>query len=183
MTLHWYCHGDARCTALDDGEAMAGDSIIFHGTLPDEALIEVLRQSWFVVVPSGDLHESDDRRHIARLSLPSRIPYVLATSHSPILVLGDRMTGAARFVEQFGVGVAAPYERGAFLRAVESILQPETNLAMRRRAAELSGRFTDSGAADWLWDSLVYGAPADRRYEDLMPEEGVELEDLRLAQT
>jgi hypothetical protein len=121
------------------------------------------------------LDESDDRRFIAQLSLPSRIPYMMAVSQIPILVLGSRDTGAAHFVEQFGIGVVAGYERKAFVEAVDYITRPEVNLEMRRKALALAGRFTDVGVAEWIWQSLALGEPLDGRYEDLMPRERPDL--------
>ena len=48
-------------------------------------------------------------------------------------------------------------------------MQPALNLAMRKRALAAAGRFTDSGAAEWIWQSLARGEPIDQRYEDLLP--------------
>ena len=69
-----------------------------------------LRQTPFVVLPSGTLDGFDDRRFIAQLSFPSRIPYILATSHSPILVLGSPATAAAHVVRRLGIGLSALYD-------------------------------------------------------------------------
>ena len=40
----------------------------------------------------------------------------------------------------------------------------------------LAARFTDAGAAEWIWQSLAKGEAFDSRYEDLMrhPRPGVE---------
>ena len=32
-----------------------------------------------------------------------------------------------------------------------------------------AGPFTDTGAAEWIWQSLALGAPVDRRFEGLFP--------------
>lgn len=42
-----------------------------------------VRAAPFAVLPSGTLDEDDDRRFLARLSLPSRVPYMMATAHIP----------------------------------------------------------------------------------------------------
>jgi hypothetical protein len=110
-----------------------------------------------------------DRRFIAQLNLPSKIVYMMATSHIPILVLGNRDTGAAHFVDRFGIDVVADYARDSFVRAVDTITRPEVNLEMRRRALAVAGRFTDVGAAEWIWQSLARGEPIDGRYESLVP--------------
>ena len=103
---------------------------------------------------------------------------MMAVSHIPILVLGSRDTGAAHFVEQFGIGAVAGYEKKAFVEAVDYITRPEVNLEMRRKALTMAGRFTDVGAAEWIWQSLARGEPIDGRYEDLMSRERPDLSSL-----
>ena len=168
VMLTWHCSGEFRWLPCSK-EDLVADSISPRDPLPEDALIRTLRETRFAVVPTGDLDNSDDRRFIAQLSLPSRIPYMMAVSHIPIVVLGSRATGAAHFVEQFGIGVVAGYERKEFLDAVDYITGPDVNREMRRNAFALAHRFADAGAAEWIWQSTARGEPVDRRYEDLMP--------------
>lgn len=158
--LHWYggVGADRRGELLDD-------SIVPRDRLPDPELVARLRRSWFAVVPTGTLDEQDDRRFLSQLSLPSRIIYLMATSHLPILVLGSRQTAAARFVERAGVGVACDYRQGEFRRTVAEITDPEVNLKFRRRAFELAPLFSSRGALEWIWESLARKTAADGRYE------------------
>jgi hypothetical protein len=93
-------------------------------------------------------------------------------------VLGDPATGAARFVRQFRIGEVVPYERNAFQNAVNQITIPEVNLAMRKNAFAVAGRFNEIGAAEWIWQSLARGEPIDQRYEDLMPKQRPDLSEL-----
>jgi hypothetical protein len=168
IKLSWFCNGEFSWLPFGK-DALLEDSITPFEALTDDPLVRVLRQTWFAVVPSGLLDDSDDRRFIAQLSLPSRVPYMMATSHIPILVLGSPDTAAARFVEQLGVGTVAGYDREAFVRAVNCMMEPEVNLAMRRRALVAAGQFADTGAAEWIWQSLALGSPIDRRFEGLFP--------------
>ena len=173
-TLTWHSSGEFRWLPCGK-EDLVADSILPRDPLPENVLIQTLRKTRFAVVPTGVLDQSDDRRYIAQSSLPSRIPYMMAVSHIPILVLGSGDTGAAHFVQQFGIGAVAGYEKRAFVEAVDYITRPEVNLEMRRRALSLAGRFTDVGAAEWIWQSLARGQPIDSRYEDLMPRERPDL--------
>jgi hypothetical protein len=165
VQLTWYCNGTLPCGE----DELRADSIVPHDPLKDGPLVDMLRQFWFAVVPSGRMDADDDRRFLAQLSLPSRMPYMTATSHIPILVLGDSRSAAAHFVEQFGVGVVSSYQTAHFLEAVRDLMRPEINLAMRRRAFALSRRFIDTGSAEWIWQSLASAQAADGRYEDLLP--------------
>lgn len=179
ITLRWYNNGEfpsLSCTK----ETLADDGILLQDGSrdPDERMVELLRQAPFVVVPSGVLDDTDDRRFIAQLSLPSRIPYILATSQAPILVMGNPETAAARFVIAGGIGMVAPYDRRAFQDAVERISRPDVNLEMRRAALLLASRFADVGGAEWLWQSLAKGEPVDSRYEEMMPRQHPDLRGL-----
>jgi hypothetical protein len=182
VTLSWYCNGHFRWVQCSREDLIA-DSIIPYDPLPEEELIRLLRGEWFAVVPTGRLSQEDDHRFIAQLSLPSRLVYLLTTSQIPVLLLGSPQTAAANFVKQFGIGLVADYERRAFREAVQAITRPETNLAMRRNAMMAAARFTDAGAAEWIWESLALGQPVDQRYEELMPAERPDLAHLLAARS
>jgi hypothetical protein len=164
VTVQWYGGAAATCR-----EELLRDSIVPRERLPGDELVARLRRSWFAVVPTGPLDEPDDRQFLARLSLPSRMIYLMATSHLPILVLGSRQTAAARFVERAGLGIVCEYKREEFQWAVEKITHPEVNLRFRRRACELAPRFTSRGALEWIWESLARKSAADDRYERILP--------------
>jgi hypothetical protein len=168
IRLSWYCNGEFSWLPFGK-DTLLNDSITPFESLTDDPLVTILRQTWFAVVPSGLLDDNDDRRFIAQLSLPSRVPYMMATSHIPILVLGSPETAVARFVTQLGVGTVAGYDRESFVKAVHHMMEPEVNLAMRRRALVVAGQFADTGAAEWIWQSLALGEPVDRRFEGLFP--------------
>ncbi|HUK92042.1 MAG TPA: hypothetical protein VLZ81_16700 [Blastocatellia bacterium] len=176
IRLRWHNNGKfpGLLCSRDD---LASDGIELQEGLPepDHRLVEILRQTPFVVLPSGTLTEDDDRRFIALLSFPSRIPYILATSHTPILVLGSADTAAARIVTRLGVGAVAPYGAQEFRATAKRLTRPDVNLAMRSAAFHLSERFTDAGALGWIWQSLERGAAVDSRYEDLISDSRMEL--------
>ncbi len=141
----------------------------------------MLRRTAFVVIPSGTLDDDDDRRFIAQLSLPSRIPFLMGVAQVPLLVIGNERTGAARFVREFEIGTVCDYEPEAFRAAVDAITEPARNQALRRRALALAGRFSDAGAAEWIWQSLERGEAFDLRYEDLMRKPRPDIEALARA--
>ncbi len=171
ITIRWYNNGEFRWLSCSKDDLVRDGIVPQEGPPdPDEALVEILRRAPFVILPSGTLEEGDDRRFIAQLSFPSRIPYILATSHAPILVLGNVETAAARIVTRLGIGAVASYRRQEFLEAAERITRLDVNVVMRRAAFLLSLRFADLGAAEWIWQSLERGEPVDGRYEEMMPD-------------
>ena len=169
VTLDWFSNGDIRALGVSEKD-LAADGIFARGFVPQKELVAALRRTSFAVVPSGTLDERDTRRGIARFSLPSRIAYLLAVSHTPVVVLGHPDTAAARFVRAHGVGMWAPYEPGAFVAAVAAVGDPSRQAAMRAEAARLGPVFSSEGARDWIWRSLDQGGPVDDRWERLVSE-------------
>ena len=148
-------------------EALARDGIHCLGRLEGEAYLARVRAAPFLVVPTGTLGPEDDRPAVTRYSLPSRMTYVLATSHTPMLVLGSPESAAARFVERLGVGRAVPYDPAALREAAAALSDADAQRALRARAAGLAPSFSAEGMEAWLWRSLELGEPADDRFERL----------------
>jgi hypothetical protein len=171
LELDWFCPRGTRFMTATPAE-LAADGITFRGAVSEDELVSDVRERPFVVVPSGTLDANDDHPAISRMSLPSRITFVLAATNTPMLVLGSPETGAARFVVQRGIGITAPYEPSAIRKAVEHLLDPLVQQQMRERAASMASSFTTTGVREWLWRSLALGEPADDRFEVLFPRGG-----------
>jgi FkbM family methyltransferase len=165
LQVHWYGNTKAPWLKVTP-EELRQDGIIDCGFLPEAELTAKMDQYLYALVPSGTLDENDDRPEIARLSLPTRLPYLLAASNTPVVVLGSPNTGAARFVERFNIGMTCPYEPAALLQALGQICQPDQQLALRSSAAARSSLFSAKGLADWIWQSLEQGQPCDERFEE-----------------
>jgi hypothetical protein len=173
LSIHWY--GDREQTWLKTSpEELCQDGIIYQGFLPQQELVQKLREYPFAVVATSPLDrpghdESPHAQAIARYSLPSRIPFMLATANIPIIVIGHPLTTAARFVQRFGVGASCEYDPQQFKMLVEWVLLPDTQKDIRQRAAKLARYLTSTGVRDWIWQSTQLGTAVDRRFEDLMP--------------
>ncbi len=164
LQVHWY--GNARAPWLNTtSEQLRQDGIIDCGFLPEAQLTERATDYAYALIPSGTLDDQDDRPEIARLSLPTRLPYLLAAANIPMLALGSPETAAARFLERFKVGLVSPYQGSALRQAVEQLCRPQQQLAFRRRAADQSALFSAQGLAQWIWRSLEQGEPCDERFE------------------
>ncbi len=167
VALDWYSNSGNRWVSAQP-EALAADGIHVRGGLPEARLSPVLRAVPYVVVPSGTGAPDDSHRFLARLSLPSKIPYILATSNTPVLVVGQAEDAAARFVAASGTGLVVPYDRAAFLAAVAELSRPEIQARLRARAAALAPSFAATGAREWIWRSLEAGRPIDDRWDRLL---------------
>jgi hypothetical protein len=151
-------------------EDLARAGITAHGVIPEERLTLELRKYPFAIVPVGTLEEEGSIRGVVSLSLPGRILFAVATSHTPILVVGSENTCGARFVKHFGVGATAPYETSAVASAMDRLNTPDVQVEMRRNAARIARKFSDDGVVNWLTASIERGAPADGRFEEAFSE-------------
>jgi len=165
LQVHWYGNAQAPWLKVTRAELLE-DGIVDCGFLPENQLAERLREYSYALVPSGSLDEYDDRPEIARLSLPTRLPFLLAASHTPMLVLGSPNTAAARFLERFQVGSVVPYEGAQLRRAVVGLCRKDTQTALRRQAARQAGLFSAEGLDQWVWQSLQRREPCDERFEE-----------------
>jgi hypothetical protein len=141
--------------------------ITAHGVIPEHQLARKLAQYPFVIVPVGALDTRESNTGVARLSLPGRILFAIATSHIPVLIVGSEKTCGARFVKHFGVGEVAPYDSSAVSAAMDRMSRPEAQRRMRQAAAKIAPVLSDDGISDWLAKSIEVGEPADMRFEDL----------------
>jgi hypothetical protein len=169
--IDWYCNQKSPRALSFNRADLEQDGIRLLDPIPESDLPAILSKYSYAIVPSDTLDGKSppNVQAIAELSLPSRIPFMLATAHLPILVLGHPETSAARFVERFKFGAVIPYDADAVRIALERLAEPETQSAIRSRAAALSASFSARGSADWIWRSLEAGEACDLTYEKLMP--------------
>ncbi len=164
VKLHWFGNASAPWLKVASKD-LEKDGIIDCGFLPEAQLLERLVHYPYAVIPSGRLDEQDDRPEIGRLSLPTRMPFLLAAGNTPMIVLGSDQTAAARFVSRFQAGEAVPYDGEKLRQAVGEICRPEKQNTLRREAAVHAPLFSAEGMADWIWKSLDAAEPIDQRFE------------------
>lgn len=147
-------------------EALARAHIRPFGIISEELLAKELRKFPFVIVPVSTLDGREIYKGVAALSLPGRILFAAATSHTPILVVGSEKTCGARFVKHFGIGLVAPYDSSAVAAAIDRLCEGDVQRAMRRQSAKVARTLSDQGVVNWLAESIEKGVPADGRFED-----------------
>jgi hypothetical protein len=164
--IDWF--GNNRSPWFDlSPKRLANAGITPHGVVPESELAEKLAHYPFVIVPAGALDGSESNTGVARLSLPGRILFAVATSQTPVLILGSPETCGARFVRHFGLGDVAPYHAQAVSAAMDRLCEPEAQNRMRRAASQIGPSLSDNGISRWLAESIELGQPADRRFQDL----------------
>ncbi len=155
-TVDWFGNPQVASEPISDSDSR-DDGIVACGFLPEPELAQRLATYPFVLVPSGMLDGTEDNEWLTRLSLPSRMVFVLTQTHTPMLVLGSPETAAARFVIGLGVGMCCTYERDSVRGAFRRLTEPTTHRTLRQRAEIVSSAFVMPACGDWIWRSLETG--------------------------
>jgi len=166
LKLDWYGNTNYPWMQIEPGRTNPR-GINPCGLVSESTLVERMRQATFVVVPTGTLDSRDDRPELSRLSLPGRIIFAMATSNTPIIIMGSRETPASNFVKRFGVGVTCDYSAKSLREAVNYVSDPQVQQVMRQKASLIAPQFSADQLHKWLWESIQLGRPSDLRFEDL----------------
>jgi hypothetical protein len=164
--IDWYGNNQSPWVKFPPDQ-MAQAGIASHGIVPEERLAVILRKYPFVIVPVGTLESEETNTGVASLSLPGRILFAAASSHTPILIVGSRRTCGAHFVRHFDIGENVPYDAEEVAAAMGRLSDPGVQARMRRKAAAIAPALSDRGVVDWLASSIELGRVADTRFEDL----------------
>jgi hypothetical protein len=168
LACHWFGNHQSPAFRIS-AEELVEAGIQAHGVISEEVLVRQLRRFPFAIVPTGTLDENDDAAWASALSLPGRILFILATSNTPIILLGSSKTPAAKLIERFRIGVRCDYTGESFLSAVHRVIDPECQAEMRANALRIAPKLSTEGIGEWIDRSLELGRACDDRFEQLMP--------------
>jgi hypothetical protein len=111
------------------------------------------------VVPTGLLDGSEKNEWLTRLSLPSRMVFILTQTFTPMLVLGSRRSCAARFVERLGVGCVSSYTAEDASHVIAQLVDPVFHEQLVDRAKAASETFVRPNFGNSIWRTLEEGEP------------------------
>ncbi len=158
-TLTWYVSNpDASWLEIDRNRAERAGLRIAQQP-PMAEFIAAVSGAAFALIPSAEVLDSGSAAAIARLSLPTRVPFIVATSGTPLLVLGNPGSAVARFISRFGVGDVTGYAPGDFRAAAAALSDPARQAEIRAKAASIGPMFRSEGIFDY-----VRGAARERGY-------------------
>lgn len=159
IRIDWYGNGPKASWLSGTAEQWEQDNLFCMGFLPEDDLVASLASYAFLIVPSGTLAADDDKPAFSRLSLPSRLVFLLARTETPILVLGSNETAAGRFVTMTGAGICSSYTPDEFRRQVERLLDPTFRQDVERNIHRLAPALILRHADAWIWRSLAARRP------------------------
>ncbi len=167
LQIDWFANDPDLVRLQISTEALAECGLQLHDALWGEELVQELRRRPFAIMPSGTFSSDSKNEGIARLSLPSRVPFMIATANLPIIAIGGHDTAASAFLSRFGLGMTVNYDGFELKQAVDSITRSGEQQRIRSHAFNVGHRFSNRDLASWLWDSLQNGTPVDQRFEEL----------------
>ncbi len=159
LTLDWF--------GLPPAPEYSAPGINVMGLVPEQVLADRLTEYPFVVVPSGTLNGSEDNEWLTRLSLPSRIVFILQTQ-TPVLVLGSKHTCAGRHVAHLGIGRVASYQDPHAARTVRDFTTYENRSRCMTNAARAADDFVMPESGSWIWRSLDSGVAQPAPFHAMM---------------
>lgn len=166
LRVEWF--GNANVPWLPrDRAALERDGIFCQGFLPEEQLARRLAKYPFVLLPSGTLDGTEDNEWLTRLSLPSRMVFILTKTLTPMLVLGSPQTAAARFVNEFGLGSSSNYAAGEAQEKIAEITGAERRRELLDNARRVASCFLMPDCGEWIWSSLAAGQSAPAPFDAL----------------
>ena len=158
LRIDWF--GNHKVAWLpQERAALEADGIFCQGFLPEDQLAQRLANYPFVVLPSGALDGTEDNEWLTRLSLPSRMVFILTKTFTPMLVLGSEQTAAARFVRQFGLGLSSNYDATEAAEKIATLTDPAARQHFVGNARHVAPAFLVPGCGEWIWNSLAAGRP------------------------
>jgi FkbM family methyltransferase len=168
LQVDWFGNANASWLQYNIDE-LAAKGVIVRGFVPESELAQKIRDYAYALVPSGTLEADDLRADLAKYSLPTRMPFLLAVGNIPTIVLGNRLTAAAGFVERFRVGKVVSYSGSELRAAVSELCSAPVQAEIRSRAAGLAESFSALGVGQWILAAMDAGKPEDETLEWLMP--------------
>lgn len=158
-TVDWFGPGPKAAWLRAEPDVLLQDGICCRGFLPEAELIAALADYPAVVIPSGMLDAEEDNEAFSRLSLPSRMLFVLVKTRTPMLVLGSRETAAGRFVLQHGIGLCTSYDPAEATVRLNTLTDRGARPAYIAAAEKAAGCYVLSQPGEWIWNSLAQRKP------------------------
>jgi FkbM family methyltransferase len=174
IKLDWHSPNPSLWSSQISSEILAERGIRVVPTTDPQDLVEIITNARAVIVPSNTGEKKDGHEAaLGNFSIPTRMPFVLAATGTPIIVVGRPSTAAANFVNRFGLGRAIEYDAKALREADVALGNKAEQAAIRKRAAALAPSFSFNGVFEFMTSAILDGGRRpDERFEKLFPHSG-----------
>jgi len=156
LVIDWFGNPDLVLSRYDRNQ-LTREGIHCRGLVAESDLARTLAEFPFTIVLSGELDGRENNEWLSRLSLPSRMIFILTKTRTPMLVLGSPDTCAARVATGLGIGINSPYEAATLKTRVGQLSNAGFRQRLVDRAHAIAPAFVMPDAGRWTWDSLAAG--------------------------
>ncbi len=169
VQVTWYCDNPDLWNGSVRKEVLKKRGITTISNLPPEEVQAHLESARAVILPSDPGEMGGHETALGDMSLPTRLPFIMAASGTPVVILARPGTAAGNFVERFEIGTVVPYDAKALQEAVKQLSAPEEQRRIRANAARHAANFSFEGAFDFLETTIGNGGRwPDQRYESIL---------------
>lgn len=166
VPIEWFTSSNDLHFLDFTAEDLARAGIVLRPDLGHDEIAARVEGASFVLVPSFSGTETDGHAAaIGRLSLPSKMPFVTATSGVPFLVLANGQSGAADYVRHFGLGEVARYDPAEIAAAIGRLTDPEAQALVRQRSFDIGAALDVTGLHAFLSAAARHRMLTDDRFE------------------
>lgn len=169
IEVDWYVANDKPIWLAEAGVPADRLRLRHRGALPESELADAIRPYTCVLLPTAEDSDRSPLTSVARLSLPTKLTFVLASASVPVLVLGSPKTCVSLIVERLKIGKTVPYEAKAFKEALETLQKTETRNSFHTACRSVAWNFSVGGIFEWMNASASIGRPVDNRFNELFP--------------
>lgn len=166
LKVDWFGNSNVAWLPQNRG-ALEADGIYRQGFLPEPELARKLSGYPFVLLPSGTLDGTEENEWLTRLSLPSRMVFIVAKTQTPMLVLGNTKTAAAQFVNHFGLGASSNYDAREAQQKINEITAAGRRREILGHGRRVGACFLVPDCGEWIWRSLAARAPLPVAFDAL----------------
>jgi FkbM family methyltransferase len=173
LEIEWHASNPELWSSRISADTLKARGITVVDSGDPKVLAAAVSEAKAVIVPSDPGDSGDHEAAIGAMSLPTRMPFVLATSGTPLVVVSQPGTAAAAFVRHFEAGRTVAYDAAAFADAIRELGDATEQTTIRARAAAVAQRFSVAGAREFVFETIRNGGRwPDDRFESLLPYAG-----------
>lgn len=169
-TLDWYGYYNPSHYQLSFDQLKSA-GIYYKGFLDEFYLLQVLKNYHYAVIPMGQYEKEDSWNYITRFSLQTRLSFLVAEAHIPILFVGYEDSPNAKLIKKYNLGVISDYSPSNFSEALSQISSPQNQELFRLNAKKIANNFFLENPEEFIWESLNEKAPITLKFENFFQKE------------
>lgn len=164
INVHWHCENPDLWQASVPNSVLEKRGINLIANRSPEEIQRDVEEAKAIILPSDPGKVGNHETALGDMSLPTRLPFVMATSGTPVIVMARPGTAAGNFVERFKIGAVVPYDAKELKSVIGKLSTRKEQKRIRVNAAKHASDFSFDGAFDFIAATIADGGrwPDDR---------------------